>query len=495
MLQFSIENQPSWVITDGKLCDNSATAEDDSGFNKIWVLDEGMGGSQNIDDSRLMHLDGSPLSTTEWDRMHRFTRLWRKLGWTVTETDRAACSLLRRSGVDVANASSPAAPADSDTGHWDDASKPFDYSQPINFGDFDDESSSASSANGGSAPPLPDITFELLDQLSAMKQILSMTTLTVEDLLTFYSTMSCEGPNSQYVRLFLTRQLRSSTSVFVADSTGAYLAPKNQTIQDQIAYIAAALSMKQQDISFLTTSTKQKSFDPSWTVDPQLNMYNVSRLLGYSLLASTLSVNTTDLFQIMAGFGCPFDSPGTFLRLLKNWAKMAAAGFPWQEVRYVVDQVPTPEDPLALTEYDSLAVANQLRQKMIDIHTTYPLITTTENKTPEYTRTVASLLLPSSTVDSILGLLQGTTIFSAPAPRVSDAAFPAAVRTASQGKATYTLPPAKDDQAPPAILQVTGILDSTTRQELQALIKSTMTGAVEGAPSAVQIAWEDAINR
>src|SRR5262249_54343666 len=32
---------------------------------------------------RLTHLDGTPVTVDEYDRIQRFIRLWRKLGWTI----------------------------------------------------------------------------------------------------------------------------------------------------------------------------------------------------------------------------------------------------------------------------------------------------------------------------------------------------------------------------------------------------------------------------
>ena len=42
---------------------------------------------------RLTHLDGSALTDAEYDRIQRFIRLWRKLGWTISETDQALVAL------------------------------------------------------------------------------------------------------------------------------------------------------------------------------------------------------------------------------------------------------------------------------------------------------------------------------------------------------------------------------------------------------------------
>jgi hypothetical protein len=43
----------------------------------------------NLDKVRLIHLDGSSVTVDEYDRIHRFIRLWRKMGWTIDERDKA----------------------------------------------------------------------------------------------------------------------------------------------------------------------------------------------------------------------------------------------------------------------------------------------------------------------------------------------------------------------------------------------------------------------
>src|SRR5260370_12996872 len=43
----------------------------------------------DLDKVRLIHLDGSPVNAVEYDRIQRFIRLWRRLGWSIDDTDRA----------------------------------------------------------------------------------------------------------------------------------------------------------------------------------------------------------------------------------------------------------------------------------------------------------------------------------------------------------------------------------------------------------------------
>src|SRR6185503_5093138 len=47
----------------------------------------------DLSKTSIQHLDGKPLTDQELLKMHRFLRLWRKLGWTVQELDKALTAM------------------------------------------------------------------------------------------------------------------------------------------------------------------------------------------------------------------------------------------------------------------------------------------------------------------------------------------------------------------------------------------------------------------
>ena len=75
-------NSVAWVVTGGYLRQASSTSH-----VVEWTLNPDLGGSASLEDIRLIHLNGDSLSMTEWDRLHRFIRIWCKLGWSINETD------------------------------------------------------------------------------------------------------------------------------------------------------------------------------------------------------------------------------------------------------------------------------------------------------------------------------------------------------------------------------------------------------------------------
>lgn len=82
----------------------------------------------DISRTQLKHLDGTDLVTAEYDRMHRFIRLWCKLDWSIAEVDQAITgvgesSVNKSSGlVDSSHSSrivdtkQPVSPEDNDNG-------------------------------------------------------------------------------------------------------------------------------------------------------------------------------------------------------------------------------------------------------------------------------------------------------------------------------------------------------------------------------------------
>ncbi len=58
-------------------------------MNEPLVVCEGSQENCDLSKTQLKHLDGTDLTVPEYDRFHRFIRLWCKLGWTIDEVDQA----------------------------------------------------------------------------------------------------------------------------------------------------------------------------------------------------------------------------------------------------------------------------------------------------------------------------------------------------------------------------------------------------------------------
>lgn len=515
-----------WMIADGFLKKRSqppAIVE--------WIINEGRGGSGSIENVTLSHLDGSPLSIIEWDRLHRFIRIWRKLGWTITETDRALTGLSVKKDQASQRSSQPVPNGDLNTETFSDL---------ITFDDFVDSPSSGNGGGGGgdeddgSFSPGPnlalaDITVSVIEQLAAVKQILPMTSLTVEQLLIFWTAMSSRGKSSLYYRLFFTRNLRNTDAAFGPDPNGDYFTGKPQTIRGHRVMIMAALSLSMDDIEFLLPSTGEISNVANGVgtvlhdiskiatrVDDILSMDNLSAIYRCSLMASVLGVKISDLTQIINGIGNPFASPVACLTVLQTWEKMKSIPFPWEELRYILDSVPSPTDPLAPTKLDSLRVSKELHDGITDIQNSHPFIDKESEATDDLIANTVGLIFSSQIAAGVLGLIHGTTVYTtSTAPIVLDENFPDMVAKSVPGKKiAYTVPAAsnsdKKASTNPPKLQVTGILTEAEIDSLKAVVAQTKDIALEkmkphnakaanGIPadsqSAITIAWTKAVDR
>ena len=156
---------------------------DDKGARVGWVSAIGLLGRN---ENRLSWL---PPSLDEYDRIQRFIRLWRKLGWTIDEVDKALEGLATS-----------------------------------------------------------DITPDFLHQLVDVKKLLEQTGLPLIKLLSFWADISTMGEKSLYSRLFLTHNMVRNDSVFKADEQGEYLT-RSEKIIDHLPVLMAALNLKADDIT------------------------------------------------------------------------------------------------------------------------------------------------------------------------------------------------------------------------------------------------------
>ena len=190
----------------------------------------------DLETVRLIHLDGSPIVTEEYDRLHRFIRLWRKLGWTINETDYAVIAFGKNKAFEIS----------------------------------------------------PDV----LHQLAGVKKLNEQTGLELIKLLTFWTTISTAGEKSLYKRLFLTHNLVNMDGVF-QDAEGRYLPNATEPIAGHEPVLMAALNLKADDIAAIM---KYKSID-KLTMENVSLLYRfrlLSKILG--IRAGDL-VNVLPLFK------------------------------------------------------------------------------------------------------------------------------------------------------------------------------------------------------
>ncbi|HXO37266.1 MAG TPA: hypothetical protein VN872_01440, partial [Candidatus Acidoferrum sp.] len=262
---------------------------------------------QNLDSScdtsqkRLQPLDANAL-----DRIHRFLRLWRKLGWNMWEVDLVIQHpALGNSKLD-ANF----------------------VLQLYPFLQIKNKLSSLSVEQLGAFwPPSPG----------------SITPGDINTQSKFIAAYQAPAP-SLYENLFLNKRLTNPIdSAFAVSAVTAANPGALFTDPAHIAPILAATRVKQTDLTILEKLTKPAN-GPAYLTDSKLSLKNLSFLYRHALLARTLRIRIQDwetlLFLVQQDV---FKDPPTTLAFLKLMDRIQASGFSIDQLNYILTADLTPK--------------------------------------------------------------------------------------------------------------------------------------------------------
>jgi hypothetical protein len=435
---------------------------------------------------RLAHLDGSMLTVNEYDRMQRFIRLWHKLGWTIAETDLAviaSASLSSRDEehddeTDADPLANPGTPSGKVLVKGNPTAVGFDVFQ-AECTDVPD----GSEENGCPIPEEPEnnncpdmidatdaISAGFLNQMVAIKKLLDLTGLPLDKLLSFWTDINTAGDKSLYARLFLTHNLLSIDKVFKSDANGNFLT-KSEKLSEHMPVLMAALRLKAVDLTAIIDFR---------TLSDALTLRATSVIYGHSLLAKILHVRVEDLPEVIRLFGDPFNSPQDALALLQDWGKMEDAGFTFNQLNYLIRNHDDPKRPLAPTKKSVLQITKALYDGLNAIDEAHPNIPPANppNKdaaTADLVRAKAGLLYEPGVVEQIIGLLEGTTVYTTNAPAKPSLKIPKEL----EHKLKYSYQKDATSVAT-ASIQVTGILTDDEKTLAKTLSKdSTWSKAID----------------
>ncbi|MET3020290.1 Tc toxin subunit A-related protein [Flavobacterium hydatis] len=404
--------------------------------------------SCDLNTALLQHLDGTPLTADEYDRIHRFIRLWRKLDWTIDELDKAIIGLSIQKTVNNEDDLSE------DDSICDDCNDECDSSD-CDECDCDDCNEECHHDY--------DISTTLIHQLVAVKKLLDKTGIEVIKLLAFWTDISAAGENSLYKKLFLTHNVLGIDKVFKANANGNYLTV-NTTITEHFPVLMAALNYSADDLQTVMEATDMTD---------ELTFSNLSKLYRYRLLSKVLGYKIPAFIDIIPLLGNIFNDAYSTLEFIENLSKIDDAGFTPQELNYIIrdfDDTKKPFKPtqksiliLAKSIYDGLNTIDETQQDLkADVkieNAALQQINIKEKATSEFVRAKASLLFETDIVEKIIGILEGKNIFIINAPK--NIAFTLAEEKTLQNKLKY-------DKINGSI-QITGILTEAESIDYKAI--------------------------
>lgn len=374
--------------------------------------------SCDISRIQLRHLDGTDLETNEYDRIHRFIRLWCKLDWTIDQLDTAieALATMAAEGTDPGG---PGTILDSfinpDIGGAGTVDFPMVYVGDDDIGDEPEEPSLV--IGGGEDEDFPDgyceplpitgvslsISPDFLDQIAAIKKAQELTGLELSKLLTFWTNIGTTGKKPLFERLFLKYNLTSRYPL-IED----LISDDGINFDQHKAVLMDALKARAKDLEMIV-----EQIEPADT--GRMNLADVSEIYRHLLLAKTIGVRIPELFSILhllRDQANPFADAIEAYRFLELYQRIEESGFKVAELQYVLNDIDNEERPLRPTQGQLLKVAKDLRDALLQIDSDHPDLASDQEATEEFTREKLSLLYDEQTVEEIIQFLQGATIYN-----------------------------------------------------------------------------------
>lgn len=259
----------------------------------------------------IQHLDDTDLTDDEWLKMHRFLRLWRKLGWTMQELDKAM--------------------------------------KAFGAADIDDDG--------------------FLQNLAHLKWLQAELNLPVVKLLSLWAPIDTFGDDALYLKLFQNKAVLNPVDTDFelnddATELKAAEAALPARISDNVPAILAALRINADDLEEIRNATgledHPEANPPTLTV---LDLSNLSQLYRHALLARALKLKVKDFIALKTLTGLdpfqPFAATPTaeFVRKVRDVKK---SGFSVAQLNYIYRHISEPTKSMAPTQEQMALLAKQL---------------------------------------------------------------------------------------------------------------------------------------
>lgn len=354
-------------------------------FDAILVL-AGPDAGCSFDETTLRFANGRQADALVFLKINLFVRLWRRLGWTVEETDRALQTFVPRN-----------TPFDRD--HLDQA-------------------------------PLKTALIYMahLRELEARVQLGKETRL---KLLTLWTPLPATGSNPLYAQLFLKRSILKSDPVF-DHPLGHYLSDPDVPLKDHLRALQGALGLTAAEIDAILKDNKQDIATASLLFD------NVSLLYRYALLARALRLSVVDLIKLKEMTGLdPFhplhpdplaDTPEGVeparkaiefdypfcqtLRFVEMAGEVKESGFKIEDLNYLLRHCFDPAGKYRQNSEAMLALTRTLAAGIATIRTEHALPADPAALSDDSLRQKLGLVLPSAVVEKFWAMMTGTAEFT-----------------------------------------------------------------------------------
>ncbi len=409
-------------------------------FNRVLVLADPDAGC-NFDLTTLQYSDGTKADPIVFLRINLFVRLWRKLGWSIEETDRTLSTFIPQSA-------------------------PFD----------------ATPANLAKQPLKTALIY--LAHLKALDEKVKVGKQSRLKLLTLWSDIATTGKKPLYAQLFLTRSVLKSAPVFDHPG-GQYLSDPNVELQPHVLALQGALGLTADEISRILVDAG-KPLDTA-----ALSLPNVSLLYRYGLLAKALKLTVRELIALRQLSGLdpfkplhldplatldqdhPFSQTQEFVKAAEE---VRNSGLKIEDLNYLLRHRFDEAGKYRPDREATLALLKTLSEGVRAIRAEHAVLNDPGVMSEEVLRQKLGLALSPDVVERFLAMMNGTVEFTAtmigvqPANQLKPEGFSGepAIR-----QVTYN--PARQEQK----LTFRGVLFDAHKSELQTRFDAVLTAPQE----------------
>ncbi len=324
--------------------------------------------------------DQSDLEEIEYWKFIHFVRLWKKMGWTIVQTDRYLTSLYDSSAYDISGG---------DLSNLDDGFKDFLVKLALNE------------------------RVRVALGLSAKKEY--------QESLALWTNINTYGKDALYKKLFLNASVLEVNDVYTDDGYGNYLSDSSKKILDYASSLQAAFALTSDEWTLVIDDL---GFDSS-TVLTLENVSSVNRI-GFLAKQLKLSVEEFLTFKELSGVN-PFaainyqsaDDYRTIdmIQFIEMVSTIDASDFSAQDLNYLFKHEDETGNSQPSTA-DSLSFARTLYLGLKEIIDGYPI---GEDLTDEQAQALITSIYGEEYGGVIYSILGGTVVFSTSYDHSSDA--------------------------------------------------------------------------
>jgi hypothetical protein len=338
----------------------------------------------------------SGVTNATWSKIHRFIRLWRKLGWKIYEVD-LMLTAFGESGIN-------------------------------------------------------DLTITKLSSAGLLNKHLK---LPINKLATVWGSIDTATDQSLYKKLFLNKAVQRIDSAFQADEFGNYLTDTTKLLADHIPAILAAFRMSEEDLNAIIEVAEVSDAGVDRPLNPateELNIHILSLIYRYTVLSKALKLKVSDFCLLTRLFNRnPFSVlsipapaippaapvfagilPSKTLEFYELAAAVKKTGFKASVLQYIFSGQLAPESKLGLDPDKVKQTARVIRDSFVAIEQSYPE-TPAAPLTTESLRTILSLSFKTDIVTQLIGIIVTRQSFSV----LTEATLPIAIPVALASKYTY----------------------------------------------------------